>query len=213
MTEARFNKLREPFPENLVSWLPKPMLAKEHMDKIPKANCDFCGQYHARDKVMHLAYVGHAALTDRLLDVDPAWSWKPLAFDGNGLPLLDVDGGMWVELTVLGVTRLGYGDAQGKKGPNATKERIGDAIRNAGMRLGCALEYWHKGDLNKHKSVPVIEELQPQLVPKKLITDERLQKALIKIKAGEYTIEKLVDAFEFTDAQQEVVDCFCEGIL
>jgi len=205
MSEAGFNKLREPFPENLVSWLPKPMLAKEHMDKIPKANCEFCGQYHAKDKVMHLAYVGHAALTDRLLDVDPAWTWRPISFDANGLPLLDADGGMWIELTVLGVSRLGYGDAQGKKGPNATKERIGDAIRNAGMRFGCALEYWHKGDLNKHKSVPIIEEEEPERILKKAITDERLAKAMLKITAGEYTIEKLLANFELTDEQQDVI--------
>lgn len=54
---------------------------------------------------------------------------------------------MWIKLTVLGMTRLGYGDADGKTGPSAMKERIGDALRNAGMRFGMALDLWHKGVL------------------------------------------------------------------
>lgn len=95
-----------------------------------------------------LAYIGHAALTDRLLDVDPAWTWEPLALDDRGLPALDEVGGLWIKLTVCGVTRLGYGDAGAKKGGDAMKERIGDALRNAAMRFGAALELWHKGELH-----------------------------------------------------------------
>ena len=98
---------------------------------------------------MHLDYVGHAALTDRLLDADPFWTWEPLAFDADGLPKLDHTGGMWIKLTVCGVTRLGYGDADGKTGGNAVKERIGDALRNGAMRFGAALDLWHKGELHK----------------------------------------------------------------
>jgi hypothetical protein len=92
--------------------------------------------------------VGHAALTDRLLDVDPFWNWEPLTADDKGLPMLDSNGGMWIKLTVCGITRLGYGDADGKTGGNAVKERIGDALRNAAMRFGAALDLWHKGDLH-----------------------------------------------------------------
>ena len=55
---------------------------------------------------------------------------------------------MWIKLTVCGVTRLGYGDAGAKKGGDAMKERIGDALRNAAMRFGAALDLWHKGDLH-----------------------------------------------------------------
>jgi len=95
-----------------------------------------------------LSYVGHAALTDRLLDADPLWNWEPLAFGPEGLPVIDTLGGMWIRLTVCGVSRLGYGDAQGKEGPNAIKEVIGDALRNAAMRFGAALDLWHKGDLH-----------------------------------------------------------------
>ena len=30
------------------------------------------------------------------------------------------------------------------------KERIGDALRNAAMRFGAALDLWHKGELHAH---------------------------------------------------------------
>lgn len=140
--------MRVPFPENQISMLPKPMKKRDEMDKLPKANCKVCGGYHATSMMLHLAYVGHAALTDRLLDADPAWSWEPLSLDAMGYPALDKDGGMWIRLTVCGVSRLGYGDAQGKTGGDAMKERIGDALRNAAMRFGAALDLWHKGELH-----------------------------------------------------------------
>ena len=152
MTDAEqiigLKNLREEFPQHLVSKLPKPTAKREEMDKLPKSKCKECGGYHATSKVIHLDYVGHAALTHRLLDVDPFWSWEPLAMDANGLPRFDANGGMWIKLTVCGVTRLGYGDADGKSGGNAIKECIGDALRNAAMRFGCALDLWHKGDLH-----------------------------------------------------------------
>jgi hypothetical protein len=143
--------LRAPFPENQISKLPKPT---RQQTELVKANfregirCAECGAWHHKD-VIHLDYVGHAAATDRLLDADPNWSWEPLSFDNNGLPRFDDLGGMWIKLTVCGVTRLGYGAAtEGKKGPDAIKEVIGDAIRNAGMRFGMALDLWHKGVLH-----------------------------------------------------------------
>ncbi|MGF7125048.1 hypothetical protein [Rhodococcus sp. BE178] len=135
-------KLREPFPEHQVNKLPKP-----YNKNAEKGKCRECGGYHGLPAV-HLDYVGHAALTDRFLDVDPEWSWEPLAIGTDGLPALDRNGGLWIRLTLCGVTRLGYGDADGKSGGNAIKEAIGDALRNAGMRFGAALELWHKGDLH-----------------------------------------------------------------
>lgn len=134
--------MRTPFPAHQISKLPKP-----YKKDSPKGKCAECGGYHGLPAV-HLDYVGHAALTDRLLDVDPAWTWEPLALDTSGLPMIDGNGGLWIRLTVLGVTRLGYGDAQGKTGGDAMKERIGDALRNAAMRFGAALDLWHKGDLH-----------------------------------------------------------------
>lgn len=133
--------LREPFKENQISLLPKP-----YKRDSPKGKCQECGGYHGMPAV-HLKYVGHAALTDRLLDCDPSWNWEPLAFDERGQPLIDQNGGMWIRLTVCGQSRLGYGHPDGKKGGDAIKETIGDALRNAAMRFGAALDLWHKGDL------------------------------------------------------------------
>jgi len=144
--------LRQPFATNQISKLPKPTKAQTDAVKADfKAGvrCDVCGTWH-HPNVVHLDYVGHAALTDRLLDADPTWAWEPLAMAESGLPVMDTMGGMWIKLTVCGVTRLGYGDAQGKEGPNAIKECIGDALRNAAMRFGAALDLWHKGDLHAH---------------------------------------------------------------
>jgi hypothetical protein len=61
---------------------------------------------------------------------------------------MDKIGGLWIKLTVADHTRLGYGHAEGKTGGDAIKEVIGDALRNAAMRFGAALDLWHKGDLH-----------------------------------------------------------------
>ena len=140
-------KLRKPFPKNQIGKLPKPTKKQTEEAKGPKWNgikCKICGAWHHKD-VVHLDYVGHASLTDRLLDVDPNWNWQPMGTDDRGLPAFDNTGGLWIRLTVLGMTRLGYGDAASA---GATKEIIGDALRNAGMRFGMALDLWHKGELH-----------------------------------------------------------------
>lgn len=143
--------LRTPFPEHQISKLPKETKAQIDARKADKNmmvfNCQVCGGHHHKNAV-HLDYVGHAALTDRLLDVDPTWSWEPLSTDERGLPAFDQNRGLWIKLTVCGVTRLGYGSADGKQGGDAVKEIIGDALRNAAMRFGAALDLWHKGDLH-----------------------------------------------------------------
>ena len=145
------DKLREPFPPNQISKLPKETRAQIDARKADKSlmvwKCPECGGPHHKNAV-HLDYVGHAALTDRLLDTDPAWFWEPLSLGSDGLPALDANKGLWIKLTVLGVTRLGYGSADGKTGGDAIKEIIGDALRNAAMRFGAALDLWHKGDLH-----------------------------------------------------------------
>jgi hypothetical protein len=82
-----------------------------------------------------------------LLNVDPFWDWQPLTVDERGLPQLDGYRGLWIRLTVCGMTRLGYGHAGDKTGGDAIKEVIGDAIRNAGMRFGMALDLWTTSDL------------------------------------------------------------------
>jgi hypothetical protein len=143
--------LREPFPDHLISKLPKPTCSKEEYGKLPKGKCNICGGYHATSKTIHLDYVGHAALTDRLLDCDPEWNWEPFAVDEFGLPRFDKNGGLWIRLTVCGLTRPGYGNAKLNQYADIgsrEKEVIGDALRNAAMRFGAALDLWHKGDLH-----------------------------------------------------------------
>lgn len=143
-------KLREPFPDNQISKLPKPTKSQTEAvrDDFKKGvRCKVCDSWHHPD-VIHLDYVGHAALTDRLLDTDLEWSWEPMSYGQDGLPALDKVGGLWIKLTVCGVTRPGYGSADGKSGGDAMKEIIGDALRNAAMRFGAALDLWHKGDLH-----------------------------------------------------------------
>lgn len=175
--------LREPFAANQISKLPKP-----YKKDAQKGKCPECGGYHGLP-ALHLDYVGHAALTDRLLDVDPHWSWEPLSFDANGTPFVDQDGGMWIKLTVLGVTRLGYGDAQGKTGANATKERIGDALRNAAMRFGAALDLWHKGDLHG-------DEVHSEPEPPKVMADSVFEDNLIAIREAS-TINQIKVTLKF----------------
>lgn len=142
--------MRMPFKSDQISKLPKP--TRKQTDEV-KADykkgirCGECGGWH-HPNVVHLDYVGHAALTNRLLDCDPEWNWEPVNIGENGAPELDKNGGMWIKLTVCGVTRLGYGHPDNKSGGDAVKETIGDCLRNAAMRFGAALDLWHKGDLH-----------------------------------------------------------------
>lgn len=136
MTPDQMQALREPFPPSQVHRIPRKM----------------------GGQTVWLDYVGHAEVTHRLLQVDPEWSWEPYALDAAGLPLMQraQDGypvGFWIRLTVGGVTRPGYGSVgEGKFDPE--KELIGDAIRNAAMRFGVALDLWAKGDLHDGQSRP-----------------------------------------------------------
>lgn len=138
-------KLREEFPASQVSKLPK-NVAKEGN----ASNCNICHGYH-RHAAVHLDYVGHAEVTNRLLTVDPLWQWEPMALTAEGLPAFKMAGaspvGLWIRLTVGGVTRLGFGSVEPGKF-EAEKELIGDAIRNASMRFGVALDLWAKSDLH-----------------------------------------------------------------
>lgn len=164
--------LREEFPPNQILKLPKP--TKQQTDAVKDdfkvgIRCQECGTWHHKD-VVHLDYVGHAALTDRLLDADVNWSWEPLALTPEGLPLFDRTGGLWIKLTVCGVTRLGYGHAPEssfKEIGSREKEVIGDALRNAGMRFGMALNLWHKGDLHAHhEDIEDSKQSKPVIAPK-----------------------------------------------
>jgi hypothetical protein len=149
MDEKTAAALRAPFAPELIGKRPQPTCRdcsqsrSKVCDQHRKSRCNDCGQYITNAHI-HLDFVGHADTTDRFIKVDPDWSWEPLAYDERGLPAFDQNGGMWIKLTIAGTTRIGYGDAQGKTGPNAVKEAIGDALRNAGMRFGVGLDMWRK---------------------------------------------------------------------
>jgi hypothetical protein len=170
---AGLEKLRAPFPPESIAKRPQIRCAgcRNHADKVcsvhTKSTCKDCGQY-VTNAHKHLDYVGHAETTDRLLEVDITWDWEPMAKDANGLPLIDHSGGMWITLTVCGMTRKGYGDAVGKPAnTTATKEIIGDAIRNAGMRFGMALDLWAKTALHveaPHPAEPFIDAIKQERV-------------------------------------------------
>jgi hypothetical protein len=169
-------ELRTPFAAEQVGKLPRvtcPECSDRRLrcDKHEKAKCDVC-QAWVSTKHIHIDYVGHADVTSRLLDVDPEWSWDPKATEPdkdalaaavasgnpevvkmvieNAPPKFDLDDrgnpvGFWIRLTVGGVTRPGYGSVPSGQ-PDAVKVLIGDALRNAAMRFGVALELWAKGD-------------------------------------------------------------------
>lgn len=132
MTPEAALALRKPFPP-------------ESIGKLPKGGVD-------------LDFVGHAAVTDRLLTVDPEWSWEPLALDAAGLPALDKSGNLWIKLTICGVTRLGVGDGK------SAKELVGDAIRNSAMRFGVALDLWTKQDLVEFAHAATARQTRPAAV-------------------------------------------------
>ena len=118
---------REALRQLLAEWASPPA---EMVDVIPKGGVE-------------LKYLGHAATTRALLECDPEWWWEPMAFDADGLPRLVTDDqgrtvGLWIYLHVCGVRRPGYGSCLPGKA-DAVKELIGDALRNAAMRFGVAI--------------------------------------------------------------------------
>lgn len=108
---------------------------------------------------IQLDFVGHADVTKMLIEIDPMWSWEPVAFDADGLPAYRVENGMahmagW--LTVHGVRRLGVGSVAHNKA-DLLKELCSDFIRNAAMRFGVCLSLWTKqewDDIPSHTPAP-----------------------------------------------------------
>jgi len=164
----KLRKLTEPFPPEEINLLPKPV-KRRGAPGYEDGNCPDCGRWHGLPAV-HIDYVGHANLTRRLLQEDPLWNWRPLALTPEGAPLMDhhddgTPAGMWIVLTIHGLERLGYGSVDpGANDP--VKQIIGDALRNAGMRFGLALDLWMKdreggGDLT-YSSGPRRQQQQPR---------------------------------------------------
>lgn len=147
LTDADALALRRPFPPESVGKLPKSTC--RDCSQSPRKRCDRhqwvsnCPECHGNhtSATLHLDYVGHAAVTDRLLTVDREWTWEPFALGPEGLPAADRQGNLWIRLTVCGISRIGVGDGA------SVKEVIGDAIRNAAMRFGVGLDLWAKENL------------------------------------------------------------------
>lgn len=140
MDAAIAKALREPFPPEAVG-------------KLPKAGT-------------HLDYVGHAAVTDRLLQVDPEWTWEPMAYAADGGPLVRTEGTdsvLWIRLTIAGVTKPGVGIAP-TKSLELSKQLVSDALRNAAMRFGVALDLWSKEDLHASPPEPVISAEEAAMI-------------------------------------------------
>ena len=170
MTEQQMEwheRLRAPFP-------------RETIGKLPKGG-------------VQLDYVGHAAVTDRLLSVDPEWNWEPMGFTPEGLPALDRDGNLWIRLTIHGHTRLGVGDGR------SMKEKIGDALRNGAMRFGVALDLWSKDELESggkfeaqapsHVSNPPRQASADQFAPPQFSDDD--QRAWLDSVGAQNTVDEL----------------------
>jgi hypothetical protein len=171
MKQEQQDALRAPFP-------------KEQIQKLPTGG-------------LQLDYVSHAWVTDRLLAVDPHWTWKPLAFTDAGLPAFDSNGGLWIELTVCGVTRYGYGEPQGRDKFDMTKGAIGNAIRNAAMRFGVALDLWAKEAPAETKPAPkATTELST--ATQKMIERIGLAASLIELTE----VVPLIQGGAFTDAEK-----------
>ena len=182
-TKDIWKELRKPFPKEVIGSLPKGGVS--------------------------LDYVGHAAVTDRLLEVDPTWTWEPLGTQDNGLPASDNAGNLWILLTVLGVTRIGVGD-----GKNA-KECISDAIRNAAMRFGVALDLWSKEELESTLADPSMKNERATTAPAKPAVGSAPQvpaqptATFVTEAQGKLLLARARDASGLTD-RQEIYDWFLE---
>ena len=134
MTSIDAQMLRDPFPKDLIEY--KEMAGKQ------------------------FAYVNHALVTDRLISVDPSWTWEPMGVTDQGMPVMDLHGGLWIRMMVLGVSRIGYGASDPhQKGGDAIKTAISDAIKNAAMRFGVALDQWG-ADPSQEPALAVVRSIQ-----------------------------------------------------
>lgn len=117
-----------------------------------------------------LDFVGHADVTKMLIEIDPNWTWEPVAFDDQGLPAYRVENGyahMAGWLTIHGIRRLGIGSVQHNK-QDLLKELCSDFIRNAAMRFGICLALWTKQEWDDlgDKPAPATPVAAPKAAPK-----------------------------------------------
>lgn len=192
-------KLRAPFERKQIGKLPKVWCAdcrakNKVCSEHKREKCGTCKAFISKAH-LHVDFVGHADVTDRLLAVDPQWNWEPLGFDSFGSPAFDGNGGLWIKLTIGGVTRLGYGHADGKDGGDAVKEAIGDAIRNAAMRFGVALDLWRKETVVADDNIPAREVERPAQTVEERKKELRSQIVTVSKRKGRHKVEEIEDHF------------------
>jgi len=182
-----WTELRKPFP-------------KESVGKLPKAG-------------ISLDYVGHAAVTDRLNTVDPLWTWEPMALDPMGVPYFTSGEpqygkptlGLWIRLTIGGVTRPGFGDGKNEK------EAIGDAIRNAAMRFGVALDLWSKDELESNVAHPENKNYKPSQATQE--APEEPSRKVTDTSISEVSKTKVRQALRDADISHAKVTEFCMAVI
>ena len=129
MSEVNWEALSAPFPA-------------EAINQKPKKNKD--------GSVTWLDYLGHAEVTERLNQVDPAWTYEPYSIAEDGCPLIrtSADGRtaeLWINLVIGGVSRPGVGTCSTEAySGEVAKELVSDALRNAAMRFGVGLDLWKR---------------------------------------------------------------------
>jgi hypothetical protein len=207
MTPEMQAALRAPFARKQIGKLPKVWCTlcsdkRKECGDHKRAKCNVCKAFVSTAH-SHVNFVGHAEVRDRLLQVDPEWNWEPLAFDHDGLPAMDGHGGMWIRLTVGGVTRPGYGHADGKTGGNAVKETIGDALRNAAMSFGVALDMWRKETLVVEDETPAREVERPAQTEEERKSELRGQINAVSKRAG-LSVDQIAAEFTLWSGQQQL---------
>lgn len=151
------------------------------VDKLPKGGTT-------------LDYMGHAAVTRALIEVDPLWNWEPVVGD-DGIPVIRHEGKrfvMWGRLTVLGKTIVCCGTCEDRKF-EPEKELIGDLLRNGAMRFGIGLALWAKEEW---------ADLAPPSIFDRIRTADADTKAAVKEYAQSkgYTVTKsALDASQAAD--------------
>ena len=209
MTPETAAMLRAPFPAGAIGKLPRttcrtcPKSPGKVCDRHSKNECRVCGNYMTTAHI-HLDYVGHADVTSRLLEVDPTWGWEPTALAPDGTPMIVTEGKdavMWIRLTVCGVTRLGVGIVEAGSF-EIEKQLIGDALRNAAMRFGVAVDLWAKHEA-MDSTIEVADDsptpIRPTPEPK--ADDEPLADGMVATRAAKSALVAAYEAAGAADAK------------
>jgi len=147
-----------------------------------------------------LDFVGHADITRILIEVDPLWSWSPVAWDDTtGMPKIHVANGvatMWGTMTVHGKTMLGVATCQANK-PDLYKELASDFLRNAAMRFGISLSLWTKAEWEDLGATPAPAPVARKV---KAVTETKVASPV-----GADTIKKFIAACDKAGLDYEQV--------